>query len=147
MQYTGYTVLEIEQADAVLTVTMKHPRLNLLDSTLIPELKRFVREAAEDPSVTVIVFDLAVVDREGHVFFGDLDCHRGSSPAREGSHGSQSREPTCSGSLRLAATPPDVIAGERCPAWLPVDQREDRPTESGSHRRGHWFEPSIAHPV
>ncbi|WP_214108688.1 enoyl-CoA hydratase/isomerase family protein [Acrocarpospora catenulata] len=77
MTYTGYTVLDIERTGAVLTVTMNHPPLNLLDRVLVPELKRFVREAADDPSTTVIVFQSGVPD----FFAAHVDAGYASDPA------------------------------------------------------------------
>jgi len=62
MDYQDYTAIDITRSKTVLTVTMNHPPLNLLDSVLVPELKRFVREVAADPSTTVIVFESAVPD-------------------------------------------------------------------------------------
>jgi enoyl-CoA hydratase/carnithine racemase len=60
MNHTGYTVLDITQSDVVTTVSMNHPPLNLLDSVLMPEVKRFVREVAADTSTRVIVIESAV---------------------------------------------------------------------------------------
>jgi enoyl-CoA hydratase/carnithine racemase len=60
MNHTGYTALDVTQSDAVTTVSMNHPPLNLLDSVLMPQLKRFVREVASDTSTRVIVFESAV---------------------------------------------------------------------------------------
>jgi enoyl-CoA hydratase/carnithine racemase len=62
MNYTGYTALDVTQSDAVTTVSMNHPPLNLLDSVLMPQLKRFVREVASDTSTRVIVIESAVPD-------------------------------------------------------------------------------------
>ncbi len=62
MNRTGYTAVAVTQSDAVTTVSMNHPPLNLLDSVLMPQLKRFVREVASDTSTRVIVIDSAVPD-------------------------------------------------------------------------------------
>jgi hypothetical protein len=34
--YTGYTALDVTRTDGVLTVSLNHPPLNLLDRVLIP---------------------------------------------------------------------------------------------------------------
>jgi enoyl-CoA hydratase/carnithine racemase len=62
MNYIDYTALDVAGAGGVLTVTLNHPPLNLLDRVLIPELKRLVREVADDSSTRVVVFDSAVPD-------------------------------------------------------------------------------------
>jgi enoyl-CoA hydratase/carnithine racemase len=76
MNYVGYTVLDITQSDAVTTVSMNHPPLNLLDAVLMPEVKRFVREVASDTSTKVIVFESAVPD----FFIGHGDAGFTSDP-------------------------------------------------------------------
>ncbi|MFB7493306.1 enoyl-CoA hydratase/isomerase family protein [Streptomyces sp. NPDC056161] len=77
MTYTGFTALEITAHDAVLTVSLNNPPLNLLDSTLIPELKRFVREAASDDTTRVIVFESAVPG----FFAAHVDLGYGADPS------------------------------------------------------------------
>lgn len=62
MNYIDYTALDVTGAGGVLTVTLNHPPLNLLDRVLVPELKRLVREVADDASTRVVVFDSAVPD-------------------------------------------------------------------------------------
>ena len=54
--------LRVTRTGALTTVTLDHPPLNLLDGVLVPELKRFVREAATDTSTSVIVFESALPD-------------------------------------------------------------------------------------
>jgi enoyl-CoA hydratase/carnithine racemase len=76
MPYSGYTALQMTQSQSVLTVTMNHPPLNLLDAVLIPELKRFVREVASDDTVRVVVFESAVPD----FFAAHVDVNYGSDP-------------------------------------------------------------------
>jgi enoyl-CoA hydratase/carnithine racemase len=58
------------------TVSMNHPPLNLLDSTLVPELKRFVREVADDTSVRVTVVESSVPD----FFAAHVDAGFASDP-------------------------------------------------------------------
>ncbi|MFG1775618.1 enoyl-CoA hydratase/isomerase family protein [Micromonospora sp. NPDC049048] len=55
MQYPDFTALRITDADGVAWVTLSHPPLNLLDATLVPELKRFVRAVGDDTDVRVVV--------------------------------------------------------------------------------------------
>jgi enoyl-CoA hydratase/carnithine racemase len=76
MSSTAYSALRVTSTDGLITVTMNHPPLNLLDSTLIPELKRFVREAATDTSANVIIFESAVPD----FFAAHVDVRYGSDP-------------------------------------------------------------------
>jgi hypothetical protein len=45
MDYSRQSALGITRDSAVVTVSMNHPPLHMLDSVLITELKRFVREA------------------------------------------------------------------------------------------------------
>jgi enoyl-CoA hydratase/carnithine racemase len=75
--YAGYTALDVARSCAVLTVSLNHPPLNLLDAVLIPELKRFVREAASDESARVVVFESAVED----FFAAHVDARFMSDPA------------------------------------------------------------------
>ena len=77
MNYADYAVLKISQNEAVLTVSLNHPPLNLLDSVLMPELKRFVREVAGDTTARVIVFESAVPD----FFAAHVDASYTSDPA------------------------------------------------------------------
>src|SRR5882757_9009115 len=77
MNHTGYTVLDITQSGAVTTVSMNHPPLNLLDAVLMPEIKRFVREVADDTSTKVIVFESAIPD----FFIGHGDAGHVLDPA------------------------------------------------------------------
>ena len=77
MQYRDYTVLTFEQTAHVVYVSMAHPPLNLLDSILIPELKRFVREVALDDSARVIVFQSDVPD----FFAAHVDASYTANPA------------------------------------------------------------------
>jgi enoyl-CoA hydratase/carnithine racemase len=76
MRYSGYTAVQISQSHSVLTVTMNHPPLNLLDAVLIPELKRFVREVGFDDTISVVVFESAVPD----FFAAHVDVNYGSDP-------------------------------------------------------------------
>jgi enoyl-CoA hydratase/carnithine racemase len=78
MNHTGYTALDVTQSDAVTTVSMNHPPLNLLDNVLMPQLKRFVREVASDTSTRVIVFESAVP--EFFAAHGDINYISGSDP-------------------------------------------------------------------
>ncbi|MCP2263249.1 enoyl-CoA hydratase/isomerase family protein [Promicromonospora thailandica] len=71
-----YETLVIERTGSVLTVTMNHPPLNLLDRTLLPDLKRFVRTVAADDTVRVVVLDSAVQD----FFAAHVDVGYGSDP-------------------------------------------------------------------
>jgi len=57
MTYIDYTVLDINVSDGIASVTLNNPPLNLLDATLVGELKRFIREVRVDETVRVIVFD------------------------------------------------------------------------------------------
>ena len=77
MNYADYAVLKISQNEAVLTVSLNHPPLNLLDSVLMPELKRFVREVAGDTTARVIVVESAVPD----FFAAHVDASYTSDPA------------------------------------------------------------------
>jgi enoyl-CoA hydratase/carnithine racemase len=61
-RFLDYKVLDVTRSGGVLTVALNHPPLNLLDSVLIPEVKRFVREVASDESARVVVFESAVED-------------------------------------------------------------------------------------
>src|SRR3954466_7103698 len=54
--------LHVAVADGVATVTLDNPPLNLSDGTLLPSLRRFVAEVAQDADVRVIVFDSADPD-------------------------------------------------------------------------------------
>ncbi|APR82537.1 Enoyl-CoA hydratase [Minicystis rosea] len=60
--HTDYTTLHVEVSDGVAWVTLAHPPLNLLDSELVPELKRFVREVRSDEAVRVVVLQSNVAD-------------------------------------------------------------------------------------
>ncbi len=60
MDDSGYSALDITRDGAVVRVSMNHPPLNLLDSVLIPELKRFVREVADDTAARVVVLESSV---------------------------------------------------------------------------------------
>ncbi|MEV6831126.1 enoyl-CoA hydratase/isomerase family protein [Amycolatopsis sp. NPDC051102] len=71
-----YAALDLKRSGAVTTVSMNHPPLNLLDSVLVPELKRFVREVADDPSVRVVVFESKVPD----FFAAHVDAGFASDP-------------------------------------------------------------------
>lgn len=76
MTYDDFKALEFTRSGHVLTVTMNHPPLNLLDDILIPDLKRFVRTVATDDSVRVVVFQSAVPD----FFAAHVDVRYGSDP-------------------------------------------------------------------
>jgi len=76
MTYTGYRTLDISQDDSVVTVSLNNPPLNLLDSALVPDLKRFVREVASDTSASVVVFESAVPES----FAAHVDVNFASDP-------------------------------------------------------------------
>lgn len=76
MTFKDFKSLEITRSGNVLTVTMNHPPLNLLDDVLIPELKRFVRIVATDDAARVIVFESAVPN----FFAAHVDVRYGSDP-------------------------------------------------------------------
>lgn len=77
MEYKDFTALDVVRSGNVLTVTMNHPPLNLLDNLLIPQLKRFVRTVATDDTTRVVVFASAVPD----FFAAHVDVNYGSDAA------------------------------------------------------------------
>lgn len=76
MTYAGFDLIHTEREGAVLTVTLTHPPLNLLDGALMPELKRLVRTLADDASVTVVVFQSGIPE----FFSAHVDANYGSDP-------------------------------------------------------------------
>lgn len=77
MRYTDFTALDISASGSVLTVGLNNPPLNLLDSVLIPELKRFVRDVATDDATRVIVLESVVPG----FFAAHVDAGYGTDPA------------------------------------------------------------------
>jgi enoyl-CoA hydratase/carnithine racemase len=55
MTYLGYSALRISVSANVAWVTLDHPPLNLLDSVLVGDLKRFVSQVRDDEDIRVIV--------------------------------------------------------------------------------------------
>lgn len=62
--------LQVTVRDAVATVTLDNPPLNLSDGTLLPSLRRFVAQVRGDADVRVIVFQSA--DPEFFIAHGDM---------------------------------------------------------------------------
>ncbi|MFG1890158.1 enoyl-CoA hydratase/isomerase family protein [Micromonospora sp. NPDC049051] len=77
MQYPDFTALRITDADGVAWVTLSHPPLNLLDATLVPELKRFVRAVGDDTDVRVVVVQSDVPE----FFSAHVDARFAADPA------------------------------------------------------------------
>src|SRR3954470_20853395 len=67
-------------------------------------------------------------------------------PPGGGSHGSQFGSQCLPTPSDPPGLPAGEIAGEELPVRFIADQGKDQITGIASHRRGHWFEPSIAHP-
>jgi enoyl-CoA hydratase/carnithine racemase len=57
MAYDGYKTLRVSIDDGVARLTIDNPPVNMLDTALITELKRFVDEVRADKTVRVIVAD------------------------------------------------------------------------------------------
>ncbi len=70
MDYSNWTGLTVVGGDAVATVTLDHPPLNLMDGFLVPSLRGFVHQVRQDASVRVIVFQSA--DPEFFSAHGDM---------------------------------------------------------------------------
>src|SRR5690554_4864028 len=70
MSYTDLTGLKITVANAVATVTIDHPPLNLMDGTLLPSMRGFIRRVRDDADIRVIVFESA--DPEFFIAHGDM---------------------------------------------------------------------------
>lgn len=62
--------LQVTVRDAVATVTLDNPPLNLSDGTLLPSLRRFIAQVRDDADVRVIVFESA--DPEFFIAHGDM---------------------------------------------------------------------------
>jgi enoyl-CoA hydratase/carnithine racemase len=62
MQVEGYTALRVRVERGVVTATIDHPPINLLDGALIVDLDRLGREVESDAEVRVVVIDSANPD-------------------------------------------------------------------------------------
>lgn len=70
MSYNDLTGLKVAVLDGVATVTIDHPPLNLMDGTLLPSVRGFIRQVRDDVDVRVIVFESA--DPEFFIAHGDM---------------------------------------------------------------------------
>lgn len=70
MTYTDLAPLRVSTAHGVATVTIDHPPLNLLDATLIGQLRRFAARVRDDEDLRVVVFSSA--DPEFFIAHGDM---------------------------------------------------------------------------
>ena len=59
MPYDGYKTLRVSTDDGVARLTIDNPPVNMLDTTLITELKRFADEVRADKTMRVIVAESA----------------------------------------------------------------------------------------
>ncbi|AQR61868.1 enoyl-CoA hydratase [Brevundimonas sp. LM2] len=71
-----YRTLQITKADGVATVQLSNAPINLLDETLMGEIRRFLDRVRSDPGVRVIIFE----SRDPDFFLAHVDMTLGTRP-------------------------------------------------------------------
>lgn len=103
MSYTDLSTLQIGIDNGVATVKINNPPLNVLDETLILELRKFTNRVREDSTVRVIVFESA--DPEFFLAHGDMRFI--TEPERMAAH---SDEPVLPGMNLMQTVHEDIRA-------------------------------------
>ncbi|WP_010189246.1 enoyl-CoA hydratase/isomerase family protein, partial [Sphingomonas sp. PAMC 26605] len=76
MTESTYTKLRVTRQDRVATVTIDNPPVNILDVTLMGEVRRFLASMHNDPDTRVIVFESA----DPEFFIAHVDMTLGEQP-------------------------------------------------------------------
>lgn len=72
----AYSTLHVDQADGVAVVRLSNPPVNMLDETLMGDIRAFLGRVETDPSVRVIVFESA----DPEFFLAHVDMTLGARP-------------------------------------------------------------------
>ena len=88
MNIEGYKTMSLAESNGVLTATISHGDLNLLDLVMLGELDRLGREVEADPALKVLVFQSANPEFfVAHADLGVIGQLPPEPPPREGKLG------------------------------------------------------------